>query len=565
VTRFPSCIAFGVVALLALLAGFPAEAGKKSKFGKSVEQSLPDPANGEPMTLVVSLSQQKIDVYEGTELLSSAPVSSGMRGYATKTGVFSILEKRRHHHSNIYSGAPMPWMQRLTWSGIALHGGVVPGYPASHGCVRLTFSFAPKLFSVTTVGEHVVVARDRPEPTLVEHSNLFQPLPPPAPPTVAKELIKQRESSLGESPNSVAAASTLILAKRGAVAVDPDPHQPKPVAEDQGHAATEPSASSQVHAIGSVTGKGTQPDAISTSTQSSDNADGLLAVDDRALEVGPVLAAAPAVAMPEPSPLREADGPTPPSTMANAVEAGAKASGVEAAEPSSKAPLRILITRRTDRDRLVGLQRVLSSLGYLEPMRFDGTFGRATITAIKAFQRANDMPETGAFNSDLVKKAYQVAGKDEPPSGHLFVRQEFDRVFDAAVSFRDPDQPLGTYLYTVLKFESDDTKARWTEITVQPSELNPLDRLEIPDEIRQRISERLTPGSSLIVADIAINTAALTKGADFLVWAKEKPAEVSQAKAEAPAAVTRLRVKRKSRNMARRHNQRQPPWLTRPW
>ena len=69
-----------------------------------------------------------------------------MRGYATKAGVFSILEKQRIHHSNIYSGAPMPWMNRITWSGTALHAGVVPGYPASHGCIRLPFSFAPKLF-----------------------------------------------------------------------------------------------------------------------------------------------------------------------------------------------------------------------------------------------------------------------------------------------------------------------------------------------------------------------------------------------------------------------------------
>ncbi len=73
-----------------------------------------------------------------------------MPGHATKAGVFSILEKQRYHHSNIYSGAPMPWMNRITWSGTALHAGVVPGYPASHGCIRLPFSFAPKLFQMTT-------------------------------------------------------------------------------------------------------------------------------------------------------------------------------------------------------------------------------------------------------------------------------------------------------------------------------------------------------------------------------------------------------------------------------
>ena len=127
----------------------------------------------------VSLSQQKVDVYRGLTRISSSKVSTGMRGYATKAGVFSVLEKRRHHRSNLYSGAPMPWMNRITWSGTALHAGVVPGYPASHGCIRLPRSFAPKLFKMTTVGVHVVVVRNGGVPALFELSALFQPLPPP--------------------------------------------------------------------------------------------------------------------------------------------------------------------------------------------------------------------------------------------------------------------------------------------------------------------------------------------------------------------------------------------------
>ena len=91
------------------------------------------------MTIVVSLGNQKADVYRGTTLITSTSVSTGKRGYSTKAGVFSILEKRRRHYSNLYNGAPMPWMQRLTWSGTALHAGVVPGYPASHGCIRLPY------------------------------------------------------------------------------------------------------------------------------------------------------------------------------------------------------------------------------------------------------------------------------------------------------------------------------------------------------------------------------------------------------------------------------------------
>ena len=128
----------------------------------------------EPMMLVVSLDAQKLDIYRGLKHVASAKVSSGMPGYDTKMGVFSILEKKRRHHSNLYSGAPMPFMQRLTRSGTALHAGAIPGYPASHGCVRLPYSFAPKLFEMTSVGQNVVVTRGRPVPTPIEHPNLFE-------------------------------------------------------------------------------------------------------------------------------------------------------------------------------------------------------------------------------------------------------------------------------------------------------------------------------------------------------------------------------------------------------
>ena len=134
----------------------------------------------EPMMLVVSLDAQKLDIYRGLKHVASAKISSGMPGYDTKMGVFSILEKKRRHHSNLYSGAPMPFMQRLTRSGTALHAGAIPGYPASHGCVRLPYSFAPKLFEMTSVGQNVVVTRGRPVPTRIEHPNLFE-LPSPKP------------------------------------------------------------------------------------------------------------------------------------------------------------------------------------------------------------------------------------------------------------------------------------------------------------------------------------------------------------------------------------------------
>ncbi|WP_306027162.1 L,D-transpeptidase family protein [Stappia sp. MMSF_3263] len=125
-----------------------------------------------PLQILVSLSDQQLEVYRGTRLVETTRISSGKAGYGTPTGVFSILEKRRRHFSNIYDNAPMPYMQRLTWSGIALHEGRVPNYPASHGCVRLPRGFAKELFAMTGRGGHVIVTREKTRPSEIVHASL---------------------------------------------------------------------------------------------------------------------------------------------------------------------------------------------------------------------------------------------------------------------------------------------------------------------------------------------------------------------------------------------------------
>ena len=125
------------------------------------------------------------------------------------------MQKARWHHSNIYSDAPMPWMNRLTWSGTAMHAGIVPGYPASHGCIRLTYAFAPKFFQMSSIGDNVITSRGRPKPTPIEHGALFQPLPPPTLPMVEKEasLSPLERISTPIPAVAAAAASPVILAK----------------------------------------------------------------------------------------------------------------------------------------------------------------------------------------------------------------------------------------------------------------------------------------------------------------------------------------------------------------
>ena len=116
-----------------------------------------DPGTAGPVTVVVSLPLQRAFVYRGDALVAATAVSTGTDDKPTPTGVYRILQKAAEHRSNLYDDASMPYMQRLTWDGIALHAGRNPGFPASHGCVRLPASFAKKLFEVTTLGTTVVV------------------------------------------------------------------------------------------------------------------------------------------------------------------------------------------------------------------------------------------------------------------------------------------------------------------------------------------------------------------------------------------------------------------------
>ena len=125
----------------------------------------PDRSASGPLVIVVSLEDQLAHVYRGGVLIGESAVSTGRRGYETPTGVFQILQKKIEHYSNLYDSAPMPHMQRLTWGGLALHAGRLPGYPASHGCIRLPREFAQLLFDITTMTTTVVITDRHVDPS----------------------------------------------------------------------------------------------------------------------------------------------------------------------------------------------------------------------------------------------------------------------------------------------------------------------------------------------------------------------------------------------------------------
>ena len=139
------------------------------------EQSVVSRPVGEPIMAIVSLRDQQITVYDDKGWIMRAPVSSGQKGRETPAGIFSILQKDAEHYSNMYDDAYMSYMQRLTWSGIALHGGALPGYPASHGCIPMPYDFAERLFDATRLGMRLIVAPGNAVPVAIDHPALFKP------------------------------------------------------------------------------------------------------------------------------------------------------------------------------------------------------------------------------------------------------------------------------------------------------------------------------------------------------------------------------------------------------
>src|SRR5439155_19526473 len=159
------------LAAVAALIVAPDPAGAASRHAERAVEAVAPRKAGAPIMAIVSLKSQQVTIYDAEGWILRAPVSSGQKGRETPAGVFSVIQKDADHHSNLYDDAFMPHMQRITWSGIALHGGPLPGHPASHGCVRMPVDFAERLFSLTKLGMRLIVAPG--DPVGIEMSHPF--------------------------------------------------------------------------------------------------------------------------------------------------------------------------------------------------------------------------------------------------------------------------------------------------------------------------------------------------------------------------------------------------------
>jgi hypothetical protein len=198
-----------VAALAALMALTTGAAAKQARPAQPTEATAPREA-GEPIMAIVSIKTQHVTFYDAEGWILRAPVSTGTSGRETPAGVFALIEKDKDHHSSMYDDAWMPNMQRITWNGVALHGGPLPGYAASHGCVRMPFGFAEKLFDRTRIGMRVIISPNDAAPVEFSHPALFVPNAQAlaAAPARAETLAREAEEAAKTADETKKAAAT---------------------------------------------------------------------------------------------------------------------------------------------------------------------------------------------------------------------------------------------------------------------------------------------------------------------------------------------------------------------
>jgi lipoprotein-anchoring transpeptidase ErfK/SrfK len=463
-----------------------------------------------PLIIAVSINKQQLKIYDANGFYAQSPVSSGMPGHSTPTGVFSVIQKHKLHHSNIYSNAPMPYMQRITWSGVALHAGVLPGYPASHGCIRMPTGFAIKMWNWTRMGARVIVAPGELSPASFSHP--FLPSLKVAPqPVVAEQPMPD--------------APVATKADRGA-----------PAAEDielrssVGHstAVTPVTLREQTHTANAADAKGavTMSDVPSVNTAASREERKAAGSDNAASTTIVNIVKAEAVETAKPDDDKPIAADDQPATADKSAGVKADDKPADAKGPDAKGA------------DAKGAQA--------EPAQKDPAkaAGNAAAAASDADAKKD---QSRMIKPDAPKRTGQIAVFISRKDSKIYVRQNFAPLFEAPVTIAASDRPLGTHIFTADVDRADANVLHWSVVSVPvPSrsvmhgdegarrhkttaaaEAKPLpmadsptealDRITVPADVMARISEALTTGGSIIVSDQGINQGETGEGTDFIV------------------------------------------------
>jgi hypothetical protein len=491
---------------------------------RSVKRAAETPPE-RPLFAIVSIADQRVSIYNHRGLVERSPISTGVAGHPTPKGIFSIIGRERFHRSNLYSGAPMPFMQRITWSGIAMHLGVVPGYPASHGCIRLPAAFAERLWGLTRIGERVVISQNDIAPTEFAHPLL----PAPKMRVLAEAAAAEppRESDAGQAtpvaaqpaplnPRQYAvqlkakaaaeAAAAAKALKEASAAIGPKRQEAARAAAEletaeAAHAALRAKAEAAVKAYDAAVA------AVGAKRQEQESAVAAEPKNDAPIDEAAASRAADALAEAEAA--REAAAAAKASAEAELADAAAKLDEAKAASAAKSAELDQVLRRSSEA-------------------------ASAAEAAAKAEKEAQ---------LRLSPLSLMVSKKDK----RIYVRQGLTPLFDAPVDVRDPEIPLGSHLFIATAAESDGASLKWTVVSMPVRAEEPyerkrrtasiderigapaasrsypsspaeaLERIEIADDVRERIAERLWTGGSLIISDQSPSSETGAVGTDLTV------------------------------------------------
>jgi lipoprotein-anchoring transpeptidase ErfK/SrfK len=466
-----------------------------------------------PLIIAISIDRQKVRIFDDNGVFAEAPVSTGMRGHPTPTGVFSVIQKHKFHQSNIYSGAPMPYMQRITWSGVAMHAGVLPGYPASHGCIRMPMTFAVKMWNWTRMGARVFVTPGD--------------IAPPA--SISHPLL-----------------ATVKVAPQPITANEPPADKPIAVKTDKGAADANPASSQASLELRSTVGHIDTGKPPATET-----------TDFTSLRDQTHTADASRDARAEKAPATMSDAPV--STNAQpAIKEGSAVNTGNASKGEAKSE-----SKRADDDTTAKREETVAVDNKPpEAKPVDAATGETkpgeTAVAEPAADAKKDQTRLADTDKALVAKIEpkrgQIAVFISRKDSKLYVRQNFAPLFDMPITIAASDRPLGTHVFTAETDKNDVNILHWSVVSLPisvkgihrgadverfsrrrskaaaiagPIEMKPLpvpdspaealDRISVPADVMARINEALTTGSSIIVSDQGINQGETGEGTDFIV------------------------------------------------
>lgn len=474
---------------------------------KNAEPAAPEPALSGPAVLaVVSIYDQRISVYDAEGNAKRARVSSGQTDYETPVGVYSILQKNRDHYSNLYDDAEMPFMQRLTWSGIALHAGALPGYPASHGCVRLPRAFADDIFGLTSIGMRVIVAGEDVAPSAITHPRLWKPTASAIAATTPIAYEPDEGASDGGKPfqpdlRKWPERQALLDALKDEAAAK------VPAAE---------AAAKRVEELKKVEKAKTAARAKTAKTLKRAERD-MKNADDWVKSAARQIAEA----------------------RTTKRRAAAEKDAAKAATNKATAEKRLAEAQAQDQAPAADLARATQDREAADA---------AKIAAVTEAQ-------------DAKRKTLPVSVFVSRNTQRLYIRQGHEPVLDVPVTIAEPETEIGTHIFTAVDYAGDGSDVKWNVVSLRPrpiarvasadvadetysstgkkkrrqsepllapppTDLGPataaLDRVTIPPDVLARVSAYVWPGTSLIISDEPISKES-NKATDFVVLISGEP------------------------------------------